>query len=133
MKIAKLKLLIASATVLALSACATVEQKMMDTGATRLNGAQVKTHLTGMTERWTKGGGYYSSDGSIDVVWKESSHNGQWQVSDEGKVCVQVPTWDEFCHHYLDNNGEITLIYKRNDKTGADVKEMFEGNQLANL
>lgn len=128
----KLLIMMAIAT-LTLSACATIEEKLTEKGATRLNAEQVKSHIVGNTERWTKGGGYYSSDGGIDVVWKGSAHTGKWQVSNKGRVCVQVPTWDEFCHHYLDNNGEITLIYKKDGSTRADVKEMFEGNQLSTL
>lgn len=131
MKISNLS--IAFLTALTLSACATIEQKMTEAGATRLDAQQVKTHLSGMTERWTKGGGFYNSDGNIEVVWKAADHSGSWNVSDDGEVCVEVETWDKFCHHYLNDNGEITLIYKKDGKTRADVKEMFNGNQLANL
>ena len=120
-------------TVLALSACATIDQKMIEAGATRLNGAQVESHLTGMTERWTKGGGFYDKNGQMEVVWKGSQHSGTWAVSDDGEVCYKMPAWDKECHHYLDNNGHITLIYKKDSKTCADVKEMFKGNQLSTL
>lgn len=112
-----------------LSACTSAYQKMLDSGATRLNGAEVKTHLTNMTERWSKGGGYYQGDGNIDIVWKDAPYSGTWQVSDDGEVCVQVPTWDEFCHHYLNDNGTITLMYQGK----PTVKEMFKGNQLSAL
>jgi len=124
---------IAFIAALTLTACATTEQKMMEAGATQLNAAQVKSHIVGKTERWSKGGGFYNADGAIDVVWKGSAHNGKWQVSNDGQVCIQVPTWDEFCHHYLNNNGAITLIYKKDGRTRADVKEMFNGNQLSKL
>lgn len=112
-----------------LSACTSTYQKMLDAGATRLNDAEVKTHLTNMTERWTKGGGYYRDDGNIDIVWKGSPYSGEWQVSADGEVCVRVPTWDKFCQHYLDDNGTITMMHEGKPY----VKEMFEGNQLSNL
>ena len=117
------------AAVIILSACTSTYQKMLDSGATRLNGAEVKSHLTNMTERWTKGGGYYKEDGNIDIVWKGSPYSGEWKVSDDGEICVQVPTWDEFCHHYLNDNGTITLMYQGKPA----VKEMFKGNQLSTL
>jgi hypothetical protein len=119
--------------VLALSACATLEQKMTEAGATRLDGSQVESHLTGMTERWTKGGGFYNLDGQMEVVWKGTRQSGTWDVSDDGKVCYKMPAWEKECHHYLDNSGQITLIYKKDGKTHADVKEMFTGNQLSTL
>ena len=114
---------------LILSACTSTYQKMLDAGATRLNDKQVKTHLVNRTERWSKGGGYYQADSKIDIVWKGSDYRGEWQVSDDGEVCVMVPTWDKFCHHYLNDNGSITMMYEGK----PTVKEMFKGNQLSTL
>ena len=118
---------------LTLSGCATIEQKMIETGATRLNDAQVESHLTGMTEKWSKGGGFYNLDGQMEVVWKGVRQTGTWETSADGTVCYKMPDWDKNCHYYLDNNGEITLIYKKDGKTFASVKEMFEGDQLSSL
>jgi hypothetical protein len=129
MKIAKLNLLMVSVTVLALSACATIDQKMMDAGATRLNGAQVKSHLIGMTEIWSKGGGFYGSNGKMEVVWEGSKQPGTWEVADDGVVCYKIPIWKRNCHHYLNDKGTITLMWQGR----PSVKEMFNGNQLANL
>ena len=114
---------------LGLAACVSNAQKMMQAGATRLNGDQVRDHITGMTERWARGGGYYDADGSIEVVWKGKKRSGTYEVSDDGEVCYQVADWKKYCHHYLDDNGRITLVYRDN----PDLKEMMPGNKLSEL
>ncbi len=50
-------LILMAIAALTLSACATIEEKLTENGATRLNADQVETHIVGKTERWSKGGG----------------------------------------------------------------------------
>ncbi len=126
----KTNLLIASTIALTLTACATIEEKMTAKGATRLNAEQVKTHIVGNTEKWTKGGGYYNSNGILETVWKGASQSGPYEILGDGKVCYEVKTWSRLCHFYMNDSGTITMIYK-----GKNVgeREIVTGNQLSSL
>lgn len=117
-------------TALTLTACATIEQKMVESGATRLDAQQVKSHVVGKTERWSKGGGYYRPDGTLETVWEGSMQKGPYTIADDGKVCYDVETWDRECHFYMNDSGKIIMIYK---KKNVGAHEMFYGNQLSKL
>lgn len=93
-----------------------------------LNSDEVNDFVTGNTEEWTKGAGYYSEDGSIVGIWEGKNINGSWVVKDNGEMCITVAAWGpEDCHRYKSNNGEILLTYKGK----SSLREMKTGNQLS--
>ena len=64
---------------LSLAACETLKtadnaflkrnpQTLLDAGATRLNAAQAKAHVSGNTEFWREGTVFYHSDGQLQLV-----------------------------------------------------------------
>ncbi len=126
-----LKPLIATVVIaLTLSACATIEEKLTENGATRLNAEQVKSHIVGKTESWSKGGGYYSPDGILETVWEGATNSGPYTIADDGNVCYEVADWGKECHFYMNDGGSITMIYK-NRNVGA--RDILPGNQLESL
>lgn len=123
-------LLMMTCAALALTACATIEEKMTAQGAIRLDAEQVTNHIVGKTERWSQGGGYYNPDGTLETVWEGSKQSGPYIISDDGEVCYDVRGWKRHCHFYMNDNGSITMIYKGRNVGPRDV---LNGNQLATL
>ena len=122
---------------LSLAACETLKtadnaflkrnpQTLLDAGATRLNAAQAKAHVSGNTEFWDAGTVFYNPDGQLELVWRKIKSSGTWNIAADGNVCFIVPTWRESCHYYLDLNGTITTVVK--DKTSGVLK-VEQGNQ----
>ena len=108
----KVNLALVFIVTLGISACASTEQKMMEAGATRLDGAQATAHISGNTEKWSKGGGYYNPNGTLEVGWKGSQLSGPYTVADDGNVCYEVADWGKECHFYMNENGAAIMIYK---------------------
>ena len=117
------------------SACITVsgtsdEEGLTLAGATRLNPAQVKAHVTGKTEEWDRGGAYYMEDGQLRVIWRKVFSNGSWEVSDDGTLCYQVPRWEKRCHFYM-NYEDQTVVLEDGRNVGA--RPLHDGDKLAAL
>jgi len=114
---------------LSLSGCASItEEQLIADGATRLSGEQTRTHLAGKTERWPYYETYYSPDGEVEALWDKVKFRGTWEVSADGKVCLNGKKWNNVCYSYLDNHGSITRIEKG---LSVGVKETVEGKRLA--
>ena len=122
---------------LGLAACETLEkadnaflkrnpQTLLDAGATRLNAAQAKAHVSGNTEFWQEGTVFYDPDGQLELVWRKIKSSGNWEIAADGNVCFIVPAWKESCHYYLDLDGTITTVVK--DKTNGVLK-VEQGNK----
>lgn len=116
---------------LALAACKTTGTEPSANGAVSLGKAEVMSHIAGNTETWTKGGGYYSPDGQLNVLWNGKETVGTWEVSEDGEVCYVVDVWgsDEECHRYVNDGGETKLLYDGK----ARVAKIQPGNQLGSL
>jgi len=92
-----------------------------------LSSEEVNVYVSGNTEEWTKGAGYYSEDGNLVGIWEGKDINGSWVVKDSGEMCLTVAAWgSQDCHRYKNKNGEVMLIYKGK----SSLKEMKPGNQL---
>jgi len=115
-------------TTLFLTACVTAEEKLIADGATWLDASQVKTHIVGKTEKWSKGGGYYAPNGTIETLWEGAEQSGTYTIAADGTVCYEVETWDKECHYYLNKGGKISLMY--NGKYYGEY-EVLVGNQLS--
>lgn len=111
-----------------LASCGTEKQGTIEASTKNLNKSEVLSHVSGNTETWTKGGGYYSPDGQLNVLWKGEESVGQWEVSDGGEVCYVVDTWgpDEECHRYIREAGQTKLLFEGK----ARVAKILPGNQL---
>ena len=126
----KTKLLITSILALTLTACATIEEKLTENGATRLDAQQVKSHIAGKTEKWSKGAGYYNPNGTLETLWEGVNSSGTYTIAADGNVCYEVETWEKECHFYMNDNGEIIMIYKGKN---VGTHELQMGNQLSSL
>jgi hypothetical protein len=57
---------------LGISACEKVAPQILsEPGVTRLNGEQARAHISGNTETWREGTGYYNPNGEIEVIWRK--------------------------------------------------------------
>ena len=127
MLIWKLNLSIVIILALGLSACASVEQKMTETGASRLNGTQATAHISGNTEKWSKGAGYYNPNGTLELVWEGADLSGPYTVAEDGNVCYKVASWGKLCHFYMNDNGTVVSVFKGK----WYVDEIMNGNKLS--
>lgn len=117
--------------ILTLAACATGgisdEEKLLQAGAVRLDAEQVKSHVSGKTEEWRHGGGYYKEDGSLRIKWLKVYSNGTWEVAEDGTLCYEVPRWEKRCQSYLRKDDTVfTLEEGRN--LGAQT--LYDGDNL---
>lgn len=118
---------------------ASLEERITNDGAVRLDREQATAHLSGKTQQWANGGAYFHPDGRLDYIWegKEFS-NFSWDVSRKGLVCIQRP--DGF-------NTSCSLYFAYKDTVWTVVTEVFgerrqffggpdtvvDGNQLSEL
>jgi hypothetical protein len=117
------------------SACTTVgglsdKEALIQAGASRLNATQVKAHVTGKTEEWRHGGGYYLADGELKAKWRKVYLKGSWEVSTEGDLCYQLPKWEKRCHVYMEKDGDVYLL---DEGKNLGVRYMHEGDKLVSL
>jgi len=124
----KLCLIFVCIGTLGLTACAAVtELQLIADGATSLNEEQVTAHLSGKTERWPYYEIYYAPDGTVEGLFDKVKAKGTWEVSPDGKVCLIIPRWKDYCFSYVNNHGAITKIEKG---LSVGVKEVVDGKKL---
>ena len=94
-------------------------------GSSFLSVEEVKTLLTGKTEMWTKGAGYYSPGGKLFVLWKGKSDRGTWWVikgtfGSAGMLCYKVPIFGRAkdCNQHYRKSGDKITIQSRNKIAG---------------
>ena len=123
--------LISIALIGGLAACTSADEKSGESQAVALNQDEVLAHISGNTEVWRKGGGYYSSDGSLLVKWEGKDGSGNWEVSESGEVCYTVDVFggSRDCHTYVNDGDTIMLVYQGDSR----VAKILEGNQLDSL
>jgi hypothetical protein len=112
-----------------ISACAPVTlEGMLASGATRLSQDQARNHVSGKTEKWVKHATYYNANGELEVLWDKATAKGTWEVSTDGMVCMNIKSWKQDCHLYVNDSGTITTI---RDGKSAGVREMVEGRHVS--
>jgi len=116
-----IRLVLTLLTVLGIAACNATSkgEDLVKEGAKHLSAAEARAHVSGNTEMWDEGPVYYAPDGTLQMDWHKVRSTGSWEVSDNGDVCLKVPTW-KGCHYYLDLEGVIWTV---DDKR-------INGNQL---
>jgi len=120
-----------------LSACEIVPPQILsEPGVTRLNGEQARARISGNTETWREGTGYYNPNGEMEVIWHKVRSRGTWQVSEDGMVCIQIRSWSKpGCHFYVNKNDAIYLITDGKDtpllgSRNRGVNEIVKGKKL---
>ena len=105
---------IGAAVLLALGACKTSGDKLVEGGAVPLTQAQTVAHITDKTETWKTGVGYYDPNGTLHVITEGTPGSGTYTVNESGQVCSRVDIWgpETFCHMYVDDNGTVTAIFQ---------------------
>jgi len=113
--LSKIGLTVVTVIALELFGCASTGKIIAQTSATRLNGEQAKAYISGKTISWAGGGAFYNPNGSVDVeLTMRVKSSGNWKVFEDGRVCYQIPNWEQYCHIYLIDDGTITRQYVEN-------------------
>ncbi|MCZ0951731.1 MAG: DUF995 domain-containing protein [bacterium] len=121
-----LKLVLVATIGALLAACAAA---IPDT-ARPFTAAELHSYLSGYTEVWSEGAGYYAEDGTFVAVWEGEPAEGTWTTSDEGKLCWHSEAWGETpCSTYLFDGDSIIIIYE--GETSPE-NERYEGNVVDN-
>ncbi len=121
-------LVIASVMAFGITACDNPAKRMLDAGATRLTMEEVAGHISGNTEIWSRGGGYYHPNGNLDVIWEDATTSGKYTIDANGVVCTT--TYTVSCHYYLKFKGDVILI---SDRKKYGTNEILSGNMLSQL
>lgn len=92
-----------------------------------LSKSEVVAHVSGNTEKWSKGAGYYGEDGKIQGIWDGSDINGTWAINEDGRLCLAVTQFGgEDCHQYEIKDSKVQLVYEGK----STFREVKSGNQL---
>ncbi len=132
----KFNLIAVLALIVFVTACESTPPRILsEPGVTRLNEAETRAHITGNTEKWIEGTGYYNPDGEMEMVWRKVRTKGTWEVADDGNVCIKVENWKPMCHYYVDDNGAITMIGEGENKLfsrgrNRGVNQIVKGKKL---
>lgn len=96
--------------------------------ANTLTKDEVLVRVSGNTEEWSKGAGYYATDGALFGVWEGKDLEGTWAVKENGVMCTKVELWgnEEDCHTYESVDGRVFLRYEGK----SFEREIKPGNQL---
>jgi hypothetical protein len=90
--------------------------------------AAVSEYVTGNTEEYSKGAGYYAEDGSILIRWDGKDLSGTYVIKDDGQLCMLVTEWgdSEDCQQYANVDGKVVRYYEGKPRDSV----MKEGNML---
>ena len=101
-------------------------------GGNKLNTEQVMAHISGNTEQWSSGWGYYNPDGRLEVVWNGLKDVGSWEVDNDGQVCFVLEIFgpQKECHYYVKSGNSIRMIYDDSDVGSRLIKK---GHHLPDL
>ena len=110
--------------------CQSTQQRIEEDGAVRLSRAQVESLLSGKTERWSKGAGYFAPDGTLEARWQGEDVTGKWHATDDGEVCYEVDAWGQTpCTSYYEHDGRLVSVYENRLEEASD-EDYREGKQL---
>jgi len=103
----------------------TSERVLVKQGAVRLTPSQVRSLVTGNTEKWRYGGGsdacFYAPDGKLSCRKNGKVAVENWSIEPDGSVCYRN------CHYYLRLKGELIAV--RNGSVIGAVR-FLGGNRL---
>ena len=113
-----------------LTACATPAGEVPSSldAVNYMDQAAVAEYVTGNTEEFSKGAGYYADDGNISIRWDGKDQAGTYVIREDGQLCMRVVEWGdaEECQQYAEVDGEVVRYYE--GKPRASV--MKQGNAL---
>ena len=115
-----------------LAACASPREKLIESGATPYTEAEVKELVTGKTEIWTKGAGYYGPDGTLNVRWKGEDLTGTWSTTKNGETCHNVAAWGSIpCTEYFHDGDKLTRVFRAISRTVSIDENYLDGNRVS--
>jgi hypothetical protein len=134
-----MRVLVALGLVLALAACKTTGEKIVDNGGHHMSKTEVTALLSNTTKDWDSGEGvgYFAPDGEyIYTSEKHGDGEGQWSVRNDGTMCMKIEqfwgkqsrcNWD----YYRRGDGSIAVVYKEEKTVYDQTEDMYmSGNRL---
>lgn len=120
--------IISSTVFLAACAMQPVEVPPASGAVSYLDQAAVTAYVTGNTEEFSKGAGYYADDGNLLIRWDNKDLTGTYVIREDGQLCMVVAEWGggEDCQQYADVDGEVMRFYEGRPRNSV----MIEGNAL---
>ena len=114
-----------------LAGCQSPGEALREQGAVQMSQAEIIELVSGKTEQWENGAGYFDPDGTTHGVWKGEEFDGTWRVTDDGTLCYTVDEWwpNEHCDWiYFSQGDTITTVNTRTNNTtifnkSSDYKE----------
>ena len=132
----KLLILGTIAAAVALGGCQTDKAAPQQPEAKQLSQAEMVALLSGNTEKWDKGAGYYAADGTMIAVWDKKEVTGKWRVRDDGILCTDIKAWfkdgKEHCKWRYSDGGANVLTYDMERKKSLPIpRESYQnGNRI---
>jgi hypothetical protein len=107
---------------------------MKEEGAVQLSQAELIELLSGRTEIWGSGAGYFAADGTVRGDFKGESFDGTWRVTEDGNLCYSVDEWwpEEHCEwvYYSEGDAITILNTKTNERDNLSKSASYmEGDQ----
>ncbi len=114
-----------------LFACASPREALLEEGATPYMLDELVTLVSGKTEPWSKGAGYYEADGTLYARWEGEDYEGTWYATAEGTICHLVADWGtKPCTEYFHKGDNVITLYKGRTATNS-MDGYVNGNKLA--
>ena len=115
-----------------LAACQTTSERLVtEEGAVPFTKAEVEAFLSGRTEKWSEGAGYYAPDGTLKGRWRGEQFAGTWTATDSGAVCYHVAEWGTTpCTDYFRKGEQVVTVYK-NRMEESHASDYMDGDQTA--
>ena len=133
-----MRILLALGLVLALAACKTTGEKIVENGGAKMSQTQVNALVSDTTKTWDSGEGvgYHGPDGTfLYTSEKHGDGEGQWRVRDDGVLCLQIDQfWGEkdkcTWTFYRRSDGTIAVVRSDNGKVQEQTDDMYKSGNL---
>jgi hypothetical protein len=133
-----MRVLVALGLVLALAACKTTGEKIVENGGNKMSQAEAEALLSDTTKKWDSGEGvgYHAPDGDyLYTSEKYGDGEGKWRVRSDGVLCMQIEQfWGDKDHCnwtlYRRADGTIAAIRKDNGKVHEQTEDMYKSGNL---
>ena len=98
---------------LAVAACQTPQQKLLEEGYQPVSPQELETLYTGKTITTSFGKDYYGPDGSYVSIWEGEIYEGTWHTEEPNKVCWDVAAWGSIpCSEMYKSGDTLKGVFK---------------------
>jgi len=118
---------------ISLTACTSPRERLLEEGARPFTLDELVALVSGKTEPWQQGAGYYQRDGTLYARWDGEDYEGAWYATAEGTICLNVAEWyAPPCTEYFHKGDRVITLFE--GRTATLSKDSYlDGNRVADF